>query len=436
MQEAPASSPHSAAPSRRLLALLLLLPILAALAAVYTLDHTKMQRSLLAMTNLVGPTTRSLLEGKGLTVCTEDMGTRDNQICFHAARMPATAATVALGFRIFGDRYMRVAVFKTLLLLLPLELAIFLVWQWLPHSRGRTLAIVLLLLVPFAIVSFLADVSNMLVDEGYSYSFLALALAFLLFPEIRPDLHPKVTARAILFVLALDGLYLSKSGMLPAMLVLLAGFLLLQRVASLRLLVLVLAASAPLGWALHQHHVSGRYSFGTSLDGINLHKGNNEAFLQNYPPRQGDSLDWYDFTLSRGLYFPDEWSFNDYHQHAALDYLRTHPRQILKGDLRKLDVLFFSCTKVGSTASHGARKLLEGAGMLLFRLIFWFATLSAIYLVCSSSAHRLLRTQAAVFLAIVGACALPYLAGFAYTRHVSILIYPSVLFCCRLLFPK
>ncbi|MDQ2834243.1 MAG: hypothetical protein M3Y50_10950 [Acidobacteriota bacterium] len=434
MQEEPARSALRA--KSRLLALLLLLPILSALTAVYTLDHTKTQRSLLAMTNLVGPTTRSLLEGKGLTVCTEDMGTRGNPICFHAARMPATAATVALGFRLFGDLYLRVAVFKTLLLLLPLELAIFLVWKQLPRSRGRTLAMVLLLLAPFAIVSFLADVSNMLVDEGYSYSFLALALAFLLFPAIGPDLYPKATARSIVFALALDGLYLSKSSMLAAMLVLLAGFLLIERRASLRLLVLVLAAAAPLGWALHQHHVSGRYSFGTSLDGINLHKGNNQAFLENYPPRGGDSLDWYDFTLSRGLSFPDEWSFNDYHQHAALVYLRTHPGRTFHGDLRKLDVLFFSCTKIGSSASHGTRKLVEGAGLLLFRLIFWAATLSAISLMLSRSTEGLLRTQAAIFVALVAACALPYLAGFAYTRHVSILIYPSALFCCRVLLRK
>ena len=72
---------------------------------------------------------------------------------------------------------------------------------------------------------------------------------------------------------------------------------------------------------------------GTSFDGINLHKGNNAGFLEHYPPAHGDSMDWYDFELNRGLYFGDEWSFNDYHRRAALDYLRTHPRETLEGDL-------------------------------------------------------------------------------------------------------
>ena len=67
-------------------------------------------------------------------------------------------------------------------------------------------------------------------------------------------------------------------------------------------------------------------------------------------------MDWYDFELNRGLHFSDEWSFNDYHQKAALDYLRTHPRETLEGDLRKLKVLFFSSRNMAelrATASRG-----------------------------------------------------------------------------------
>ncbi len=253
--------------------------------------------------------------------------------------------------------------------------------------------------------------------------------------------------------------------MLPAVLVLVAGYLVLQTAVPLRVFVLLLVVAAPLGWALHQHHASGRYSIGTSLDGINFHKGNNEGFLRNYPPRQSDSLDWYDFNLNQGLHFTGEWTYNDFHRRAAFTYLTTYPRQTLAGDLRKLNVLFFSCRKYGSTASHGAARLFEEAGLLLFRLIFWTAILSSIYLLfrlgprqksrISSGAPaaftgpervfvplhlnfsrlRVPRLLAGIFVATVVACTVPYVAGFAYTRHVSILIYPSALFCCRLLCP-
>jgi hypothetical protein len=429
-----AAEPDGTVQDRRLLCLLLIVPVVMSLVGVWYLDQAKANKPLFSITNLVGPTTQSLLAGNGLTVCTEDMGTRGNPICFHAARMPMTAMVVALGMRLFGDHYLRVACFKTLLLLLPVELALYLVWRRLPRSSWRRLVTVLLVLAPFAMTAFLADVTNILVDEGYSYSFLAIAVAVLLFDlPLRPMIGG--LARAVLFAAALDGLYLSKSGALPAVLVLLAGFVVMEQSKGRRWLVVVLVAAAPLGWALHQHHASGRYSVGTSFDGINLHKGNNAGFLEHYPPPNGDSMDWYDVELNRGLRFNDEWSFNDYHQKAALDYFRTHPRETLEGDLRKLNVLFFSFEKYGGTASHGVREMVEDAGMAGFRLMQWAAIVSAVYLLfrARGSARRSLRVASGVFLAMVVACALPYLAGFAYTRHVSVLIYPAALFCCRVL---
>jgi len=348
--------------------------------------------------------------------------------------MPMTALVVGSGMLLLGDRYLLVACFKMLLLLVPIELAIYLVWRCLPRSGWHRLMVILLLLVPFVMTAFLADVTNIVVEEGYSYSFLAGAVALLLFGwRVRPALSG--LSRAVVFAVALDGLYLSKSGMLPGVIVLLVGFMLVEKSVALRWLVVALVAAAPIGWALHQHHASGRYSAGTSLDGINLHKGNNAGFLEHYPPPHGDSLDWYDFELGRGLHFGDEWSFNDYHQRAALDYLLTHPRETFEGDLRKIDVLFFSVEKYGSTASHGVRRVVEDAGMVAFRLMLWAALLCAIYLLfrARDPDGGSLRLASGLFLAVVAACSLPFLAGFAYTRHVSILIYPAALFCCRVL---
>src|SRR5882757_401232 len=203
--------------NRGLLRLLLIVPVMLSLSGVWILDHAKANKPLFSMTNLVGPTTRSLLAGEGLTACTEDMGTRGNSICFHAARMPMSAMVVALGMQLFGDHYLRVACFKTFLLLLPVGVCTYLVWRCLPRSGGRRLLVVLLLLAPFAMTAFLADVTNILVDEGYLYSFLAVAVALLFF-----DVQARLTiggigglGRALLFAAAVGGVYLSKSGTLP-----------------------------------------------------------------------------------------------------------------------------------------------------------------------------------------------------------------------------
>jgi hypothetical protein len=370
----------------------------------------------------------------GLSACTIDMGTPGNPICFHAGRMPLPSLVVALGIEIFGDHFLRVDLFKTLLLLLPLELAIVLVVCRLPVSRFRRLASVLLLLAPFAITAFLADVVNMQVEEGYSYSMLALAVALLLFPPRRGGVWS-----AIIFAVAVDGVYLAKSSMAPAAVVLLIGYLLRERRLAPRLVVFLLIIAAPLGWAFHQHHASGRYSFGTSIDGINLHKGNNAQFLSRYPPPPGETLDSFDSELNVGRQFGNEWSFNDFHQHAAFEYMQSHPGDTAVGDLRKLGVIFFSIRKYGSSESHGVHLLAEIGGMGVFRLIFWGAIGGAIYrMVRPLRLGENFETAspyfaAGLFLALVSACVLPYVLGFAYTRHVSILIYPAVLMCCRLL---
>ena len=228
--------------------------------------------------------------------------------------------------------------------------------------------------------------------------------------------------------------------MLPLVIVLVIGFLLTERRAALRGLVILLVAAAPIGWAFYQHHASGRFSAGTSFDGVNLHKGNNAGFLQHYPPARGDSIDWYDFELSRGLHFNDEWSFSDYHWTAALDYLLDpSATKRSRADLRKLNVIFFSVQKYGGTANPRHHQIRS-------RTLEWWRSGSCCGLrlrppyTCLISrskprrpASESLRLSAAIFLAVVVACATPNLAGFAYTRHVSILIYPSALFCCRVL---
>lgn len=409
----------------------------ASLGAVWFFDHAASQPSLFELTNLVGPTTQSLLHGGGLTACTEGMGTPGNPICFHAGRMPLPSLVVGLGVRLLGDRFLAVNFFKTILLLLPLEIAIYLVRLRMPRSGPRRFASALLLLAPFAITAFIADVVNLQVEEGYSYSFLALAVAILFF-AFKSDSTGSLT-RALLFAIAVDGTYLAKSSMAPAVAVLLLSYLLLERDRAARILVVLLIVAAPIGWALHQHHASHRYSIGTSIDGMNLHKANNPAFIARYPPSPGGSLDQYDSELNRGLHFDDEWSFNDFHQHAAITFLLAHPSDTVRADVSKLGVIFFSVRKYGSSESHGAMLHIETAGLLLFRLILWTAIVSAMFCLFRSqkaqdtSARPSLRAAGAIFLALVAACVLPYLVGFAYTRHVSILIYPAVLMCCRML---
>lgn len=418
---------------RRAFLLLLLLSVAISMAAVLLFDRHSARDSLLGLTNLVGMTTESLLGGRGLTACTELMGTPGNPICFHGGRMPVPTTVVAMGMRLLGDRFVPVALLKTMVLLLPLELAI-----WLVCARLRTVSarsrwvVVPLLLAPFGMTAFLADVVNLQVEEGYTYSLLALGTAVVLFRGPREGwLRRDGLGEGAVLGVAVAGLYLSKSAMAPAAAVLTIAYLVRARGTSVRAIAAVLAMAAPLGWAAYQHHATGRYSLGTSIDGLNLHKGNDEAFLRLYPPTPGNTLDGFDPELNAGLHFGDEWSFNDYHQRAAVAFAEGHPGATARGGVRKLAMIFVSVEKSGSSASHGAMRLLEVSGMVVFRVIFWGAMGVAVWAVVWGWGG--LRWEGAVFLLLVGAVALPYVIGFAYTRHVSVLIYPAVLMCCRAL---
>lgn len=418
----PEKAPAASRPSL-LLGIVVFLSVLISLATVH-FSHPPM---LFHLSNLVGPTTESLLEGRGLTTCTEAMGTPANPICFHSGRMPVASLTVAAGIELFGMRTQAVNIFKTLLFLIPVEAAIFLAFTRLPRSRPRRILIAGLLLLPFAMTAFLADVANMQVEEGYSYSLLAFAVAVLLFFE---GFGARAWLRAVCFGLAVCGLFLSKSSMLPVALILALAFVYLEKRPWQRCVALLLILAGPAGWAVAQHAASGRYSVGTSLDGINLHKSNNPEFLSLYPPAPGDTLDGHDPDLNVGLRFADEWSFNDYHRRAAVAFIESHPAAVLTGDLRKLGVMFLTVRKIGSADSRPGQLQLETAGFVLFRIIQW-AALAGACLVAFRGKHA--RVHGILFLAVVAGVAFPYLMGFAYTRHVSVLIYPSVLMCCWLL---
>jgi len=393
-------------------------------------EHAK-NPSLTSLMYGVGPTTASLLAGHGLTTCNEDMGTIGNPICFHSGRMPVATLVVASGIRLLGDHYFRVGVFKTLLLLIPLVMAMYLVCLRLPeNSPWRYLAILALLIYPFFNTQFLSDVVNLPVEEDYLYSFLALALAVVLFPAPKGSwLRSHPIAEGLLAGFAVGSLYLSKSSMILAAAVLLLAYVFRTRESAARVIAVCLALCFPLGWAAYQHHSSGRYTLGTSYDGINFHKGNNPIFVSIYPIPPDITLDSYDPQLNVGKWFPDEWAFNDYHQHEAIAFIKAHPRQILRVDENKLAIIFFSLKKQGATRSHGMALRLEQVGMLLFRLTFWASILLSV--VALFLRWPALRWDGLCFLALVAAVALPYVVGFPFTRHFAVLIYPSVLFCCR-----
>lgn len=375
--------------------------------------------------NFIGPTVQSLLAGHGLEVCSEGMGTPGNLICFHSARMPMGTLTIAAGVKLLGDNIERVAFLKCLLTLLPLWIAMAIILRQGLATRMYLLICTSLLLIPLLMPTYLSLVVHLAVEEGYMFGLIALAVTLLLFPW-----SSSWAAWTLLVALTLGGIYLTKSSMLPAVLVLLLGLLQKAPTWRIRLIVILLVALAPISWAFIQHDASGRYTLGTSLDGINLHKGNNELFLAHYPPPPEINLDVYDEQLNRGHHFDDEWSFNDYHMKSAISFILTNPINTLYGVVRKINIMFISIWHYGGNVySNPKVMLILTMGIVVFRLLLWGAIGISVY--AAVTGKSIGRVPAISFLLFIVAYSVPYIAGFAYTRHAMVLAYPAAILWCR-----
>lgn len=383
------------------------------------------------LSNLMGPLAENLAHGRGFVVCSDGMTIPGNVLCYHAARMPLPPLLLASLDRLFAGSFLAVEGAKIALVLLPVAGAALLCLRALAARSLRVRAGCLLLLLGALLlpVQFI-DALNMQVEEGYSFCFLTLAVAILFFTA-----RGGFTWRlAVISGLDLVALYLTKSSMIAVALFL--ALALAWRTDDRRkaVTIVLLFLCGPLGWGLFTLHASGHFTVGTSLDGINLHKGNYREFLDRYPPAPDEGLDRYDASLNAGNRFSAEWTFHRFHMQAAETFILHNPGRTLAAAARKAWVFFVSPRKIGSRDYTGWLGELTVGSMLLFRLLLWASLVLAAWDAAHGSPAA--RLSAWLYLGIVVAAALPYLAGFALTRHAAVLSLPAALFLCSRLQPS
>lgn len=386
--------------------------------------------SLFQLTNGFGPLAKNLVEGGGFVDCT---GTFVDaallQPCLQAHRLPLATWVIAGLATFFGDDPLAAGLAKAVLFVVPLAaahlLALRSVWR---HGSGTvTVAVLVIPLGVLAIPAVLINTVNMQVEEGYAYSLIAFAFCFLLFFDRQT---PRSTLLTGAFGLSLTAIFLAKSSFLPFMLLLILFHTRLEASARRRALVIVLALAGPVGWAIHSHEATGRWSLGTSSNGMNFLKGNNAGIIDHYPPLTG-TLDAHDAALFAGRTYPDEWRFHDDSLRRAIAFITAEPELFVTLAWRKFSVLFLSVEKVGSAPYAGFLGILERGGLVVARLLA-IATLVAL----AAAVHR--RHPRAgwamlLFLGSVAALAAPYIVGFAFTRHASVMFLPCAFALCHAL---
>lgn len=416
----PAHSPNSRA---WLCIVVLLTGLITVMASLYFLK-ARHGDSVFALSNFIGPTTRSLLEQGDFHFQSDEIGTTGQPMDFRGARMPGPPMFLAMGVSLLGtDAILPNALFKAIVCLIVFWGAVVCLTRLLAPAPAWLLPLVAVL--PFCLSPVLANAVNVQVEEGYAYSLIALAFVLSVMRFNGWQSHLGVS---VLLGVSLALTYLTKSSyILLAMALGLAG-LVSGRGLMHRLLPLAVVVTAVLGWGLFQSQHAGHFSVGTSLDGINLHKGNHAAFLQLYPPKPGEVLDAYDDTLNRGQFYASEWLFDAAHKREALAYMQAHPWATFQAVLLKAQVFFLSLQKTGSFQSVGVHHVWETGSLLLFRcvnLVGWALALTGLM---RGDARAAWRATCCLFLALQLSVAAPYMLGFSYTRHASVLVLPAFFF--------
>ena len=398
--------------------MLVFIPLLLLVCALVLTIRMGHSRTVFEMTNFLGPVAHSLYAHHNLDLELWD-GPFAGSVIFHSSRMPIPPAFLAISYIIFGNGLKAIYVVKTCVFILPLMVAMILAYR----RASRKWLAVGFLVVPFFIPNFLLQTTSMQIEEGFYYGVLALATAILIFVD-----RPLRSFWLVGFALSLITLYLCKSSLRFACIALcfLACFRIGNWTSRMALIgVMVLTMSS---WGLYQKSVSDRFTFGSSLDGLNLHKGNNAEFLDRYPPSDNGYIDNWDWTLSPVHSFTNEWAFDDYHRHIAEQFILEDPGATLKADLVKLDIYWISLRDIGSGHSNDIFARMDPVNMLLMRILLLSALGSAVY--CAVAVPRLKSVAIAVLVIFASVC-LPYVAGFALTRHASVLIYPAALFLTK-----
>ena len=362
----------------------------------------------------------------------------DNPIWMRYARMPLPIWTIA-GLRIvFGSGMIAVNVAKSVLWSLPLILSFALIQRdcrtclsirakW--AVWGSLLFVSLLPVV-------LVNLATMSAEEGYITSPIALATTMLLFPHswMSGARNGRVIFPGLLFGILIASIYLSKSSMIVVAFVMVIALGVVSRNVVGRNVCLAVSAAIPLVlavlcWGAWTAADGGRISIGTSLDGYNLHKGNNPTFLEHYPPPFNMNIDPFYADIAVGHHYKSESDFNAGQEKEAVQYMETHPRATIIAMGRKIGVLLFSLKKVGpGTIRSPMVEWTERASRVIAQLVLWTALLVAAWQCVRWKPSSL---TAAAFLLVTAAICLPYVAGFALSRHGSILYLPAIIYIIR-----
>jgi hypothetical protein len=346
-------------------------------------------------------------------------------ITFSAHRLPFIPYFLIALQLTLGDDLNRVALAKCLLFNSLLILAVLGVLR---SARAPAWGVLLLLGFVLTMPRWGLNIFEVGLEEGYNITVLTLLFSLLWFSDEREQsqLGWTLVVGGLLVLL----LFLKSSMIYWSLTVPVLAWLRARNLrAAFTLFGMVVAGLLALA-AFNREH-AGRFTIGSSWEGWTLYKGNCEFTKQLYPLYSLDILDYTGkVTADRPLL--DEWDHSAYFKQRAVSFIRSHPAEFVGLVVRKAWVFYAEVRPTGlqqdETRYGKPIDLLQIPWMLLFRVMLWAAILLALRTLWRTRGRTTAGLTALTYLVFLFLYTGFHLVGFAYERHVMVVVMPTALY--------
>lgn len=415
---------------------LVLMPLIALVPKYFLIQHALAGQRIEQTSFGFGDYVDNLLHSGELRTCARPPFTLcQGDRCLYATRMPAIPLLYAALAHVVGTQSIAVDLAKCVLtaVLLASLLAVLV-----RDARVSVVGVILLYALYFGPQA-LKHGAAIEYEEGLLLDLelsLAIAISYLLRPELAATRSRHIAMGLTAIAIAVL-MYFIKTTALLMLLVVIGLFAMRARAGWRVNLVAALLVLLPFAaWGLHNAVTpSGGLHLSSSWNGENLLRGYNSDSVAIYPQVSLDRI----FDSSRAVLddgttvplgdyadkqqcFVDEWAWNESYSQRALVWLKAHPLEAVRFNLRKMWVTLVEIRHTPYQVSATERDpeyprdvtVAMLAWMTLARLVFFFLVVRL--LAELRGARR--NIEALWILALLGAAFAPYVIVFSYQRHV------------------
>jgi hypothetical protein len=148
-----------------------------------------------------------------------------------------------------------------------------------------------------------------------------------------------------------------------------------------------------------------------------------------YPEESLDNLDYRGLMPEVPESIKSEWEYSDYLMNLSKDFIFENPLIFLKLTALKFWLYFVAPVTPPCCEPGGILKYVNNIYLLLFRIIFWGSLIMTFkYWFTQPKQRNQIVNQFLVYSIVLGLFSGFYIVGFAYERHITPIIIPTLLY--------